>query len=208
VPGLRRLAQNHPRIRVELKSPQNYMSLIENQTDIMVGFAPETHQDLTSERMGTIHYLPLVSRSYVDRMGMPTYDDLERHHFIDSDRYSAKVEIWKPWRRLVERGYVSHRCDASITYGMMAKAGLGIGLLNSINVLEPSCVALDLDCQIGIPLYLTAVTERLQSKPVQVVYDFVLSLLSEDNPWFAKEMNLDVGRDSPFSEGYLRLFNL
>ncbi len=208
VPGLRRLAQNHPRIRVEVKSPHNYMSLIENQTDIMVGFAPETHQDLTSERMGTFHYLPMVSRSYLDRAGMPTYDDLERHNFIDSDRYSARVEIWRPWRRLVERGYVSHCCDQSISYAMMVKAGLGIGLLGSFNVLEPVFVPLDVDCQVGIPLYLSAVTERLHSKPVQIVYDFVLTLLSGANPWFAKDLILDAGRDSPFSDGYLRLFNL
>ncbi len=208
VPGLRRLAQTHPRIRIELKSPHNYMSLVENQTDIMVGFAPENHQDLTSERMGTFHYLPLVSRSYIDRMGLPTYDDLERHNFIDSDRYSAKVEVWKPWRKLVERGYVSHCCDASITYGMMVKAGLGIGLLGTINVLDPAFTPLDLDCQVSIPLYLTALTERLQSKPVQIVYDFVLSLLSDRNPWFAKDLVLDTGRDSPFNDGYLRLFNL
>jgi DNA-binding transcriptional LysR family regulator len=208
VPGLRRLAQAHPRIRVEVKSPHNYLSLVENQTDIMVGFAPESHQDLTSERMGTFHFLPLVGRSYVDRMGLPTYDDLERHQFIDSERYSSKVDVWKPWRRLVERGYVSHCCDASITYGMMVKSGLGIGLLGSVNVLEPAFVPLDLDCEIGIPLYLTALTERLQSKPVQIVYDFVLSLLSVNNPWFAKELILNADRDSPFSDGYLRLFNL
>jgi hypothetical protein len=116
--------------------------------------------------------------------------------------------VWRPWRKLVERGYVSHCCDQSISYGMMVKAGLGIGLLGTINVLEPIFVSLDLNCHVGIPLYLTVLTERLHSKPVQIVYDFVLSLLSSDNPWFAKELILDGGRDSPFSDGYLRLFNL
>jgi hypothetical protein len=43
---------------------------------------------------------------------------------------------------------------------------------------------------------------------VRIVFDFVLSLLSADNPWFAKKMNLDASRNSPFNEGYLRLFNL
>ncbi|WP_158818630.1 LysR family transcriptional regulator [Methylocapsa sp. S129] len=208
VPGLRRLALDHPRIRVELKSPQNYLSLVENQTDLMVGFARESHQDLTSVRMGTFRYMPLVSRSYVERMGLPTPDNLQNHLFIDSDRYSSKVEVWSPWRNLVERGTVSHRCDAPITYAMMVKAGLGIGLLASYNVQEPAFIRLDLDCTVAIPLYLTALTERLQAKPVQVVFDLLLSLLSADNPWFAKQMTLEVGRDSPFNEGYQRLFNL
>jgi DNA-binding transcriptional LysR family regulator len=208
VPGLRKLAQTFPRIRVEMKSPHNYVSLAENRTDLMVGFAREDHQDMTSVRMGTFHYLPIASRTYIERRGMPTRDNLDRHQFIDSDRYSSKVDIWTPWRELVERGTVSCRCDAPITYGMMVKAGLGIGLLASFNVLEPAFVPLDLGCSIAIPLFLTALTERLQARPVRIVFDFVLSLLSADNPWFAKKMILDPSRDSPFNEGYLRLFNL
>jgi DNA-binding transcriptional LysR family regulator len=208
VPGLKQLAQSFPRIRIELKSPQNYLSLAENRTDLMVGFAHEDHQDMTSVRMGTFHYLPIVSRSYVERKGLPTLDNLQRHQFIDSDRYSSKVEIWSPWRSLVARGTISHSCDAPITYGMMVKSGLGIGLLGNFNVLEPALVPLDLDCAIAIPLFLTALTERLQARPVRIVFDFVLSLLGADNPWFAKKMNLDASRGSPFNEGYLRLFNL
>jgi DNA-binding transcriptional LysR family regulator len=207
VPGMRWLSQAYPRIRVELKSPQNYLSLVENQADLMVGFAAETHQDLTSVRMGTIHFLAMASRSYVERRGLPTLDNLERHHFIDSERYSAKVEVWRPWRKLVERGYVSHCCDAPITYGMMVKEGLGIGLLGSFNVLEPTSAPLDLDCRIALPLFLTALTERLHAKPVRIVFDFVLSLLGEDNPWFAEELTLEAS-DSSFSAGYLELFNI
>lgn len=207
VPALGRLAKNYPRIRVELKSPQNYLSLAENRTDLMVGFAREEHQDMTSVRMGTFHFLPIVSRSYVERRGLPTRDSLERHCFIDSERYSSKVPIWAPWNKLVERGTVSHRCDAPITYAMMVKAGLGVGLLGSVNVLEPSVLPLDLDCRIAIPLYLTALTERLQSKPVRIIFDFVLSVLGEANPWLARTMNLEAD-DASINDGYAMLFNL
>jgi hypothetical protein len=91
---------------------------------------------------------------------------------------------------------------------MMVKSGLGIGLGGSFNVLEPTCTLLDLDCAIAIPLFLTALTERLQSKPVRIVFDFVLSLLSAENPWLAKKMTIDTRRDSPYNEGYIGLFNL
>jgi DNA-binding transcriptional LysR family regulator len=204
---LKRLAETFPRIRVDLKTPQNYQSLAENRTDLMVGFAHEVHQDMTSVRMGTLHYMPFVSRSYVERRGQPTVDNLQRHLFIDSERY-AKLDIWSPWRQLVDQGTISQCCDAPITYGMMVKAGLGIGLIASFNVLEPASIPLDLNCTIAIPLFLTALTERLQSKPVRIVFDFVMSVLSEDNPWLAKTMSLDANRDSTFNEGYLRLFNL
>ena len=108
VPALRRFALNFPRIRVELKTPQNYLSLAENRTDLMVGFARELHQDMTSAPLGTLHYLPICARSYIERRGHPTRDNLHDHSFIDADRYSAKGSAWGPWRQLVEQGTVSH----------------------------------------------------------------------------------------------------
>ena len=204
VPALRRLALNYPRIRVEMKTPQNYLSLAENRTDLMVGFAPEDHQDMTSVRLGTLHYLAIASRSYIERRGRPTLDNLREHEFIDSDRYSSKA--WAPWRRLVEQGTVTHCCESPIGYGMMVKAGLGVGLLASVHVLEPTVVPLDLGCAIPLPLYLTALTERLESKPVRIVFDFVLSVLGDSNPWLAREVNLEA-EDASISEGYAMLFN-
>jgi DNA-binding transcriptional LysR family regulator len=207
VPALRRLALAYPRLRVELKTPQNYLSLAENRTDVMVGFAPEQRQDMTSVRMGTLHYLPIASRCYVARRGRPSRDNLHEHLFVDSDRYSARTSAWGPWRDLVERGTVSHCCEAPIGYGMMVKAGLGIGLLASVHVLEPSVLPLDLDCRIALPLYLTALTERLEARPVRIIFDFVTSILGPNNPWLAPEMNLDADEAS-VREGYATLFNL
>lgn len=208
VPGLKRLSEVYPRIRVEMKTPRNYLSLIENQTDIMVGFAKEDHRDLTSVRMGTFHFRPLVSRDYVERRGMPTLDNIDRHHFVDSAHYSTKAETWRPWRSLVERGYVSHRCDASLAYGMTVKMGLGVGLLGSFNIMEPVLLPLDLNCAISFPLFLTAATERLHAKPVQIVFDFVQSLLGADNPWFAADMKREESLGTSFDEAYQASFNL
>ena len=89
---------------------------------------------------------------------------------------------------------------------MMVKAGLGIGLLASVHVLEPTVLPLDLDCAISVPLYLPGLSERMKSKPVKIVFDFVHSVLGESNPWLAPEMNLRA-EDASTSEGYAMLFN-
>jgi hypothetical protein len=65
---------------------------------------------------------------------------------------------------------------------------------------------LDLDCTISVPLYLTALTERLEAKPVRMVFDFVLSVLGEVNPWLARDINLEAD-DASIREGYAMLFN-
>jgi DNA-binding transcriptional LysR family regulator len=206
-PALRELATKYPGVRVELKNPQNYMSLRENQTDMMVGFSPEKHPDMTSTRAGTLHYVPMVSRTYAERFGRPALDNLRSHSFVDADRYSPKIELWRPWHKLVEQGATSYSCESSTVYGMMVKAGLGIGLMSSINVLEPSAIPLELDCQIDLPLYVTALTERLRARPVRILFDFVLSVLGEENPWLAPEVDLDP-RKSSYTQGYEMLFNL
>lgn len=208
VPVLNRLAKEYPRIRVEMKSTNTYLSILDGHTDIIVGFNRDDHIDLTSTQMGTFHFRPFASRDYVERRGVPTVDDLERHHFIDFARFYSNAEAWKPWRNLVRRGYVSHCCDASFAYSMMVKTGLGVGLLGNFNIMEPTLVPLDLDCTIAFPLFATAFTERLQAKPVRIVFDFVESLFGPDNPWFADDMKCDATRATPFDEGYRALFNL
>jgi hypothetical protein len=74
----------------------------------------------------------------------------------------------------------------------MVRSGLGIGMLSSINSLDSGSVLLDLGCNIKLPLFLTALKERLQSRPVQIVHDFVATVLGMGNPWLADEVNLAV----------------
>ena len=206
-PGLRTFSANFPRLQIHLKSPGNLKSLRENQTDLMIGFSPETANDLTSTPLGWLHFLPVASASYIERKGTPTSANLADHDFIESEIYSSTSAVWRPWHDAVAKGRVAHFCDASITYGIMVKAGVGIGLLGNYNLLEPSAVPLDLGCRISIPLYLVALTERLQSKPVKIVANFLSDLFGVANPWFAREMNL-ICRDERFNSGYAMLFNL
>jgi DNA-binding transcriptional LysR family regulator len=192
IPKLGRLAEKYPRICLQMSSAQNYFHLLENRIDLMVGFTQEHHEELASIRLGTLHLLPFVSRSYVEKHGLPTRDNLAEHTFIDSKQYSGKTELWAPWRAVVELGRTAYTSDVSATYAVMVRAGLGIGILSSINSLNSGAVLLDLGCNLKLPLYLTALKERLHSKPVRIVYDFMTSVLGVGNPWLADEVDLAV----------------
>ena len=164
---------------------------------------------MTTVRLGVLHYLPMATRAYVDRYGLPTRHNLREHRFIDSERYVGREGIWAPWRKLVQQGTVAHTCDFSMSYGMMVKVGLGVGLMVSINVIEPTAVTLDLDCHITLPLYLTALTERLQATPTKVAFDYIESVFSgQRNSWLTENLSLDRESDSHQSAGYRMLFNL
>jgi DNA-binding transcriptional LysR family regulator len=136
---------------------------------------------------------------------VPTAANIEKHRFIDSEIYSAKG-VWDPWHSLVSRGAIAQFCDASISYALMVKAGLGIGLLGNYVMMEPAVRPLDLDVHIRFQLYAVALTERLDAKPVRLVFSLLEKLFATGNPWFEKEMVLSV--DNPiYREGYAMLFN-
>lgn len=207
IPALHEFSARFPRIQAHIKSPGNLHSLRENQADVMLGFVPEQAADVHSEPLGWLHFLPVASSDYIDRKGLPTMANIEQHDFIDSEIYASQSGVWTSWHRLVKAGRTAHFCDTSISYGMMVKAGLGIGLLSNYNMIEPRAMPLDLDCLISLRLYLTGLTERLDSKPVKACADLLRDLFGPHNPWFAETLNLEC-TEPRFNAGYELLFNL
>ena len=205
VPELCRFSKQYPKIQVHLKSPGNFKNLRENQTDVILGFSPDQSSDMTSRPLGWLHFLPVASEAYIERMGMPTRNNIHKHLLIDSEIYSAKG-AWDGWHDLLRRGTVAHYCDASISYGMMIKAGNGIGLLANYTMMDPAFRPLDLDVHVKVRLHAVALTERLEAKPVRIVLGLLEELFGARNPWFQERMALGV-QDHSYQQRYAMLFN-
>ncbi len=90
---------------------------------------------------------------------------------------------------------------------MLVKAGLGIGLLGSYTVLEPDAVPLELDVKVSVPLHAMALTERLNSRPVRLVFDWLSEMFGPANPWFNPALRR-IKAQSRFDVGIKLLFNL
>lgn len=205
VPELRRFSMQYPKIQVHLKSPGNFKNLRENQTDVILGFSPDPSHDMTSRPLGWLHFIPIASQSYIERMGVPTHANVQRHRFVDSEIYSAKG-TWDSWHALISRGTIAHHCDASISYGLMVKAGIGVGLLANYTMMEPAFRPLDLDIHVGLQLHAIALTERLEAKPVRIIFGLLEKMFGPQNPWFQEKLMLSVD-DPVYREGYAMLFN-
>ena len=189
-PALPAFSAAHPKIRLHLKSPTNVARLRENQTDLMVGFMPAHAPDVTVRRIGSIHLIPIATNAYVRESGLPTRQNAEQHCFLQSEFYAGQMGPWEPWNRVVARARQCHLCDNSMAYGMLVKAGAGIGLLGSYAVREPSAIPLELDVRVSVPLYALALTDRLNIKAVRLVFDWLCDLCAE-NPWLSDEFRLD-----------------
>lgn len=206
-PSLREFAAAYPRIQMHLKSPLNVMSLRDNQTDLMIGFQPVDGVDITTRKLGRLHFVPVASKGYIKKFGLPRRKNLEKHFFLQSEFYAAKTGLWDGWNEIVARGEIAHYCDNSFAYGMLVKAGLGIGLLGSYTVLEPAAVPLQLGVVASVQMYAMAMTERLKSRPVRLAFDWLADIFGPDNPWFNEKFRLD-NPPSPYDAGFKLLFNL
>jgi DNA-binding transcriptional LysR family regulator len=206
-PALERFSAQYPKIQLHLKNPINMINPRENQTDIMIGFRPAESSDIRFQKLGQLHFIPIAAKDYIRKHGLPTRDNLEQHVFLQSEYYLTKTGLWDGWQRTVARGRIAHYCDNSFAYGMLVKAGQGIGMLGSYSVLEPSAVPLEIDLRISVPLYLIALTDRLSARPVRLVFDWLSEIFGSNNPWFGDEFRLN-NPPSVYDAGFRKLFNL
>ena len=206
-PSLEQFSIQHPKIRLHLKSPINILNLRENQTDMMIGYTPTESSDILFRKLGTLHFIPVAVRDYIRKYGLPMRDNLEQHAFLQSEYYLARTGLWDGWQQIVARGRITHYCDNSFAYGMLVKAGQGIGLLPSYTLVEPSAVPLEFDLRIPVPIYLIALADRLNARPVRLVFEWLSDVFGSNNPWFADEFRLN-NPPSIYDAGFRKCFNL
>jgi DNA-binding transcriptional LysR family regulator len=191
-PNLQAFSRSNPHIHVHTKSIVSLNDLRQNQTDMMVAYVtPEDRPDLFVERLGTIHFRPLASKTYVSEYGLPTEANLKHHKFIQSYLYESNPDLWGDWNDLVRKGTVSHYCDDTLVYALMIRWDLGIGLTPTYVSVHREGVPVDLNVLISLPLYGIALRERLRSRPVRLVFDWLCDIFSERNVWFPSEFKAE-----------------
>ena len=206
-PALVQFSEQYPKIQLHLKNPRNMMDLRENQADMMISMIPSQSSGIRFRKLGQLHFIPVVAKDYIQNYGLPTRSNLEQHIFIQSEYYVAKTGMWDDWQLAVARGRVAHYCDNSFAYGLLVKAGHGIGLLASYTLMEPTCVPLEIDVRISVPLYLIVFAERLNARPVRLVFEWLGEVFGSNNPWFTDEFKLN-NPPSRYDAGFRKMFNL
>jgi len=190
VPNLADFGQRFPKIHAHLRNPTNLLSFRDNQCDLMVGFGPLDSPDIESRPAGFLHLIGVAAHSYIEKQGVPTWETLGRHRFIDAEYYASQTPTYAPWRNAVARGRVAHHCDNPFAYGLMIKAGAGIGLLGNFVMGDPDFIPIGLGIHVKLPIYIHALSERLKSRPVRVTFDWLSEIFSPEHSVFAKELNL------------------
>ena len=190
-PALVAFSELYPKVRLELCSPKDRANLRSNRGDVMISPVPPQMPDTVSRSLGFLHMLPVATKGYIARYGVPTRSNLSAHCFLQCDTYTEMQGPWEKWNELAGKGVVTHSCDNLLNYALMVKSGLGIGLVGTCALADPVGVPLELGVHIRAPLFVVAAAERIGTKAVQIVFDWLSEIFGETVPWFTPELRLD-----------------
>lgn len=191
-PALMAFSELYPKIRIQICTPRDRTDVRANQADILLTLAPQNAPENVSRALGFLHLLPVACQPYIERYGVPTSSNLSSHCFLQADHQAGRGGIWDSWLDLIEQGVVTHSCDNLLTYSLMVKHGLGIGLVATTALADPTVLPLELGVHIRSRVFISAAAERFSTKAVQIVFDWIGELFSESIPWFSPELNIDA----------------
>lgn len=187
----------YPKIQLHFKTVTDFGNLRENGTDMMLTFSPTASHDFICQAVGTLQFMPIASRDYVARNGLPTRETIGDHLLLQSHLYCNGSPVWREWQALCSAGRIAHWCDNQFAYGMLVREGLGIGLLGTYICAEKSAVPLELGVYSAVPMYGVVLRDRMDLRAVQIVFDWLCSTFGEGNPWFSRRVNLGDLPDTP-----------
>ena len=189
-PAVRAFTNEYPKVQLRFQNPGTLSDLRENGTDMMLTYGPIDAADCVCRRLGTLHFIPIASQEYIARHGLPRRDAMSEHLIIQSHPYTGESPIWRSWQALCADAHVAHHCDNSFAYGMMIKAGLGIGLLGNYLAGDHRAIPLHLDVHVQVPMFAVALRERIDSRPTNFVFDWLCHTFGEAVPFFSRSWNL------------------
>lgn len=189
-PAIPAFSRKYPKIQLHLRGISSFSDLSASQTDMMLTIVPTDHPGYDCRKLGMVHFAPVCTRDYLAAYGKPTPATLADHVFLQSHIYQSAATIWQDWKGLCKLGRVAHFCDNPFAYGMLVKQGLGIGLLGLYTLRDVALVHACIDLQISVQLYGVALSERLQSRPVSLTFDWLCETFGNQSDWFCSDLTI------------------
>ncbi len=173
-PVLARLRADEPGIQIDLVPSDTSENLLFGEADIALRMYRPTQGDLVARHIADLPLGLYAARSYLDRRGRPTTpEELMRHDFIGLDRGDQILQVMRRMGVEVTRSFFPVRCDDSLTYIELVRAGCGLGgLQRAIGDSDPLLEQLTVLPEMpNLPVWLTAAPHLRQSPRLRRVWD-------------------------------------
>jgi len=190
-PRVEEFKTEFPSVSLELYSTNEPPQLERREVDVVCSFLDFQSANILSRRVGFVHLVPFVSKSFVQQYGMPPEGkDWSEYPIVDHVAYRDMVAGFADWMKLTANSQMKYVSNNSTTYYHLVRSGLGIGFLGNYAALDPELLPIPgHPAHTMTPLYVGALRVLHDDPSVSAVVDWVHQTFDRaGDPWFRKDL--------------------
>ncbi|HFE37853.1 MAG TPA: LysR family transcriptional regulator [Gammaproteobacteria bacterium] len=191
IPKVPDFQAKHKKINLSFCSQNSEGILKDRDPDLKVQFNTTKPMEFVAKRLGTLHYMPYVSRKYKERNGIPkTMEDVVNYHLMYLRKSGLVVETWekksRALRELVTPSLSSDNC-AVILNAVLNDAGISM-LPTYIARQYPDLLLLDYGIIYSYNFWLVQSPHSARLDRVKTVSSWIEGLFDNNEyPWFSSD---------------------
>ena len=191
-PRLVEFQRAYPRLLVDLSCAMRSADVLRLEADAAVQLSRPTSPDLKVVRLGRLHSMPFVGRSYIDTYGLPhSIEDLPNHRIVlQIAEQTATQEFYnRLFPGVPQPGFVAVRTNVSSAHYWAIAKGAGIGMLPTYaSAIGARVVPVDLDLRVAFDVWLTYHPDARRIPRARRMIDWIIeSFDPRQFPWFRDE---------------------
>lgn len=160
--------------------------------DLTITFVPEKSMEVHAECLGSLHFMPVASREFINTYGAPkSAHDALNLRFIKLAQYNRDLDLWGHRVEAVD-AYINYalETDTSSVLFETLRHGGGIAMLPTylIALYAKELVVLDYEFRQDVRFWLKFTPESRRIGRVKCAADWLLEVFDKsDSPWFRDE---------------------
>jgi molybdate transport repressor ModE-like protein len=159
--------------------------------DLMIHYMQPNDPNLMTVRLGTLHFVPFASHTYIARHCRPRdAADLARHRLLDYSLYLIDKGTWMTrLPAMAEEARAQLFTNSSSALAESVRHGAGIALLPTYGlVFEKGFEALDVGLHFATPFWLCYHKDALAKQSARIAIQFLKHIFNRKTmPWFADQ---------------------
>ena len=164
---------------------------METEPDLRIQFNTSKPMEFVARQLGTLHYVPMVSKAYQERHGIPrTMEDVVNYHLMYLRKSGLVVETWekksKALKDLVTPTLSSNNCSVILSAVLN---GAGVSMLPTYMAkLHPKLMMLDYGIVYSYHFWLVQSPHAARLDKVKSVSTWLESVFDQtEQPWFQRD---------------------
>jgi DNA-binding transcriptional LysR family regulator len=178
----------YPNVELRIQVVGDTKQRNSDQFDMSIHFLQPTDPDMLTTRLGTLHFLPYASASYLEKHGTPhSISDLAHHRLLDTVLYLIDKGSWRT--RLPDNvgdGATQLFTNSSGALAEAVRQGAGIALLPTYGSLfQPGLIPLELNLHYETMFWLCYRKTAAERPAVRAAVGFFKHIFNvRTMPWF------------------------